>query len=106
MQVENNDQSNNFTNFLLRIGDGCKSAINGDMIKIPDQMVIPWLNEQDSLQNLIESIYSNLSENAYDNEHIINSAILTTKNEYVDYLNKKIVEQFPGTSKPFYAYDS
>ncbi|CAG8722686.1 19996_t:CDS:2 [Racocetra fulgida] len=87
MQMENNDQSNNFMNFLLRIGDGSESAINSDMIKIPDQMIILWLNEQDSLQNLID-------------------AISTTKNEYIDYLNKKIIEQFPRTSKPFYAYDS
>ncbi|CAG8751601.1 24251_t:CDS:2 [Gigaspora margarita] len=41
MRVENNDSSDNFVNLLLKIGNRTEQTINEDMIKIPDQIVVP-----------------------------------------------------------------
>ncbi|CAG8481231.1 9193_t:CDS:2 [Scutellospora calospora] len=87
MRVENSPEANNFRNFLLRIRNGTEQTFdNNDIIRIPDHMVIDWDNE-DSLQVLIQKIYLFLHNNSSNISYFTDRAILTTKNEYVDYVN-------------------
>lgn len=43
-----NQEENEFRNFVLRVGDGVENTVEGDMIRIPDDMVLPWENESAS----------------------------------------------------------
>ncbi|CAG8660684.1 35358_t:CDS:2 [Gigaspora margarita] len=106
MRVEEDNGSNDFINFRLRIGNGTEPAINEDMIRIPDQIVIYWQDNNESLQTLINSIYPNIHKNAYNSIYITNCAILTTRNDYVEHINKEIIKQFSGDSITYYSYDS
>ncbi|CAG8736815.1 36573_t:CDS:2, partial [Racocetra persica] len=86
MRIEDNPEANNFKNFLLRIGNGTEPTINDDMIRLPDHMTIEWFNDN-SLQTLIKEIYPFIPSHLSNTSYFTNRAILTTKNEYVDYIN-------------------
>jgi ATP-dependent DNA helicase PIF1 len=42
-----------FSEFLLRVGDGVEEMIEGDYIRIPEDMVIPYTEEKESKERLI-----------------------------------------------------
>lgn len=105
MRVENSSEANEFKNFLLRIGDGTEKTIDNDMIRVPDNIVIDCQNEQ-SLQTLIEQIYPILLTYSSDIICFTDKAILTTKNEYVDYINDTILNQLPSEDVTYQSFDS
>ncbi|CAG8716218.1 1973_t:CDS:1 [Gigaspora margarita] len=72
------------------------------MIRIPDNMVIPWKNEY-SIQLLIKYVYSDPSGQY---SYFTDRAILTTKNEHVDYINNIILNQVPGETITYRSYNS
>ncbi|XP_073121386.1 uncharacterized protein [Henckelia pumila] len=39
-------QDMEFSQFLLRVGDGLQHTMNEDFIKLPDSIIIPWEGEQ------------------------------------------------------------
>ncbi|KAL0337590.1 UNVERIFIED_CONTAM: hypothetical protein Scaly_2034100 [Sesamum calycinum] len=65
MRAQNDDV---FSDFLLRIGNGDEPTIEGDMIRIPDCMAIPWEGEH-SIEQLINFVFPELSSHAYDPEY-------------------------------------
>ncbi|CAG8695146.1 3887_t:CDS:2, partial [Racocetra fulgida] len=95
MRTENNPEATNFNNFLMRIGNGTEETINDNMIRVPNNMIINW-NDENSLQTLIEEIYPSLSVRSLNASYFTDKAILTTKNEYVDDINSKMLNQLPG----------
>ncbi|CAG8527697.1 589_t:CDS:2, partial [Scutellospora calospora] len=104
MRANNN---NDFMNFLLRIGNSTEPIVKEDIIRISDQMTISWQdNHEKSLEKLIQYIYPELSKNIYNTSYIIDRAILTTKNEYVNYINEKVIKQFNENFKIYYSYNS
>lgn len=105
MRVENSSEANEFKNFLLRIGNGTKKMVNNDMIRVPDQIVINWHDEQ-LLQTLIEQIYPILNIDFSNTLYFTDKAILTTKNEYIDYINDTILNRLPGESVTYRSFDS
>ncbi|KAL0311217.1 UNVERIFIED_CONTAM: hypothetical protein Sangu_2416400 [Sesamum angustifolium] len=93
-----------FSDFLLRIGNGDEPTIEGDMIRIPDSMPIPWEGEH-SIQQLINSVFPELSSHAYDPEYIASRALLTPLNDDVNKLNEKILTIFHGEEVTYYSFD-
>lgn len=69
-------------------GDGIEPSINEEMIQLPIDMVIISKNDVNPLSKLIETIFPNLSKNAFDKEYIVNRALITPLNEYVDKFNE------------------
>src|SRR6185436_3913600 len=63
-------------------------------------------DKESSLNRLIQEIYSNLQQNAYDSNYIIDRAILATKNEHADTINDIVINSFPGNPTYYYSYDS
>lgn len=49
-----------FSDFLLRIGDGKEEVLDPNLIRVPDDMVIPYTNEKESMEKLIDAIYPSL----------------------------------------------
>ncbi|PIA24902.1 hypothetical protein AQUCO_14900003v1 [Aquilegia coerulea] len=86
-----------YSDMLIHIGDGNQPFVEDDMIRIPNDMVIPWDDEQSLLQ-LINAIFPSMSENAYDKDYIMQRALITPKNNYVDELNHQVLQLFPGTN--------
>ncbi|KAJ9541417.1 hypothetical protein OSB04_027923 [Centaurea solstitialis] len=94
-----------FSDFLLRVGNGDEESLDGNFIRIPDDMAIPYTNENDSKDALIDAIFPSLQTNGTDSNYIISRAILTTKNDHVDEINDQLIERFCGEEKVYYSFD-
>ncbi|PKA56688.1 ATP-dependent DNA helicase PIF1 [Apostasia shenzhenica] len=94
-----------FSEYLLRIGNGEENTIKQNWITIPKKMLVPYnQTEEASIKDLIFEIYSDTS---YSNEYyFVDVAILTAKNEYVEKINNMIIDQFPGQQFDYYSFDS
>ncbi|XP_073024169.1 uncharacterized protein [Primulina eburnea] len=96
-----------FCEFLLRIGNGTEATDNEGNVKILDEMLIKFDDddEEASEKKLIDEIFPELEKNCHSATYITNRAILASKNEYVDHLNEKIIQMFPGESRVFTSFD-
>ncbi|XP_024990537.1 uncharacterized protein LOC112524821 [Cynara cardunculus var. scolymus] len=94
-----------FLDFLLRVGDGDEESVDGNFIRIPDDMAIPYTNKNESKDVLIDAIFPSLQTCETASDYIISRAILTTKNEHVDEINDQLIERFCGEEKIYYSFD-
>nr|XP_027096174.1 uncharacterized protein LOC113716072 [Coffea arabica] len=94
-----------FTEYLLRIGNGTEMTINTDNVRIPDPLLIHYTTEEESLNRLITTVFPNFSQFAEKDATVINRAILTTKNEFVDEINETLMQQFPGNALEYISRD-
>ncbi|KAK9065053.1 hypothetical protein SSX86_016437 [Deinandra increscens subsp. villosa] len=94
-----------FSDFLLRVGDGTEESIEGSFIRIPDDMTILSANRENSVKDLIDSIFPSLQANMHSSDYIISRAILSTKNENVDEINDQMIDMFQGEEKIYYSFD-
>ena len=95
-----------FSDFLLRVGDGVEETIEDDFIRIPEDMVIPYTEKNESLGKLIETIFPSLETQGSRTEYMTSRTILSTKNEHVDEINNIMIDRFPGNEKIYYSFDS
>lgn len=94
-----------FSEYLLRIENGIELLHSCNMIKFPDEMVIPRDNETTSLGNLINVMFPELNTYPHNIEAMINIIILSPKNENIDFINTMLIEEFPGDSVKYYSFD-
>ncbi|XP_026428946.1 uncharacterized protein LOC113324879 [Papaver somniferum] len=94
-----------YSDFLMRVGDGNEPSLPNDMIKMPDDMVIPW-NGEDSVSQLIDVTFPDLADNSKDQDYLLNRALITPLNEHVDKLNDRVVSMFLGEEHMYYSFDS
>ncbi|KAK4385903.1 hypothetical protein Sango_2714300 [Sesamum angolense] len=94
-----------FFDFLLRVGNGDEPTIENDMIRIPDSMAMHWEGEN-SIDELINAIFPDLSSHMYDTDYMENRAIITHLNDDVNKLNEKAINAFPGEEVTYYSFDS
>ena len=97
------DQS--FCDYLLRIGDGTKTTIIDDKIKLPPFMIIPYKDEFTSLSTLILAIFPNIERYSNSVDLMIDRAILTPKNDDVDEINRILIDKLPGPITRYYSFD-
>ncbi|XP_073362383.1 uncharacterized protein [Aegilops tauschii subsp. strangulata] len=95
-----------FSDFLLRIGDGTEESIGQDYVRLPDESVVPYIDPKHSVSKLINVIFPSLGQNGISPSYISTRAILSTKNEYVDELNEKLIDRFPGEEQIYYSFHS
>lgn len=76
----------NFSNFILRVGNGEEPTNKDDMIWIPKSMVIPWECDS-SIDQLIEATFLELENHLFDLEYMMHRAIITPLNGDVEKLN-------------------
>jgi ATP-dependent DNA helicase PIF1 len=79
--------------------------IEGDYIRIPEDMVIPYTEEKESKERLIKAIFPSLELHGNSSEYIISRAILSTKNEHVDELNNMMIDRFQGKEKIYHSFN-
>ncbi|XP_024312150.1 uncharacterized protein LOC100833043 isoform X2 [Brachypodium distachyon] len=95
-----------FSEYLLRIGNGTEETIGDDYIRLPDDIVIGYTEDDRAINRLIEQVFPSLHANARSREYMSTHAILSTKNEHVDELNAKMISRFPGEEKVYHSFDS
>ncbi|XP_075476559.1 uncharacterized protein LOC142517926 [Primulina tabacum] len=98
-------QDIDFSQFLLRIGDGLQHTVNRDFIKLLDSIVMPWEGEQ-SIQILIDSVFPNMINHVNDENYMVDRAIITPKNVDVDNINQMLIIKFLGEEKEYTSWDS
>ena len=95
-----------FADYLLCIGGGTE-AINCDgNVRLPDEICVPYAGGGKALDILIESIFPNLNENITNKYYITSRAILSTRNDWVDGINMKMIGIFHGAETEYHSFDS
>jgi len=85
-----------FAYYLLHIG-GETNEVNSDGdVHLSDDICMPYTGDGKDLDRLIECIFSRLNENMAIQEYITSRAILSTRNEWVDMINMKMISSFRG----------
>jgi ATP-dependent DNA helicase PIF1 len=110
-----------FSEYLLRIGNGTEETFGDDYVQLPDDILITCNDEdfsKNSLNNkmtnledasiniLIDRVFPNLQANCNSADYMRERAILSTRNDHVDAVNKIMIEKFPGDEKVYYSFDS
>nr|XP_051207578.1 uncharacterized protein LOC127323481 [Lolium perenne] len=95
-----------FSEYLLKIGNGTEETIGDDYVRLPDDIVIRYTEDEKAINTLIENVFPSLHANARSREYMSARAILSTKNEHVDDLNNKMISRFPGKERLYHSFDS
>ena len=95
-----------FSEYLLQIGNGTEETIGDDYVRLPDDIVIRYTEDEKAINTLIENVFPSLHANATSREYMSARAILSTKNEHVDDLNDKMISRFPDEERLYHSFDS
>ncbi|XP_017227983.1 uncharacterized protein LOC108203520 [Daucus carota subsp. sativus] len=105
------DELNEFAKWVLAAGDGrlegdeeAKSLFVEDGIQVPLQFCD--LENDNTVENMIHSIYPDFAENSTNAKYLSERAILTPTNQTVGHLNSLIVDMIPGDAVTYYNVDS
>ena len=85
-----------FVEYLLRVGGGTEDTNSDGDICLPDEVCVPYSGSDSDLDKLIEFVFPNLNENMSDSTYITSRAILSTRNDWVDMINAKMIDRFQG----------
>jgi ATP-dependent DNA helicase PIF1 len=96
-----------FADYLLRI-DGETKEVNGDgNVRVPDEIYVPYSGDAEKdLHTLIDIIFLDLNANMADKDYITTRAILSTRNDWVDMINMKMIDMFQGGETVYHSFDS
>jgi len=94
-----------FADYLLRIGNGIEEANVDGEVRLPDEICVPYTGDGNDLDRLIQCIFPNLNENMADTDYITSRAILSTRNDWVDRINMKMIGSFQGGEVEYYSFD-
>ncbi|XP_009800704.1 uncharacterized protein [Nicotiana sylvestris] len=94
-----------FCEYLMRIGNGKEKTNMDSKIEIPRSFIVPYITEKESLDLLFNIIYPDLHTSFHDSSFLTSRVILTTKNDFVDEINDRLIAQFPKDAKTFIAMD-
>ncbi|XP_027166340.1 uncharacterized protein LOC113766337 [Coffea eugenioides] len=85
-----------FLEFLLRVGEGTEPEDEDGRISLSNDILLPYDSKDNSLDRLIESVFSDLQLYSLDPYLMINRCILSAMNIAVDDVNQMIIDRFPG----------
>nr|XP_017237579.1 PREDICTED: uncharacterized protein LOC108210701 [Daucus carota subsp. sativus] len=110
----NTEQLNNdideFSKWVLDIGEGRLSFISDDdpnkdpEVVIPQKFVIPCTNNP--LSDIVDIVYPNIECNFKDHRYLRDRAILAPTNKVVDELNENIMDRIPGEEQVYLSVNS
>ena len=95
-----------FADYLLRIGGGTEEVNSDGEVKLLDEICVPYSRKASDLDTLINSIYPNLNENMLNKDYITSRAILSTRNDWVDKINMKMIGTFQGGEMEYHSFDA
>ncbi|KAG6717889.1 hypothetical protein I3842_04G122900 [Carya illinoinensis] len=94
-----------FSEYVLELGNGMPPITVDETIKILDGMLVPYEDDCTSLDHLIDVVFHDIHEYSINISAMMNRAILTPKNSYVDEINALLIHRFPGEFKRYYSFD-
>jgi ATP-dependent DNA helicase PIF1 len=77
----------------------------GDYVCLPKDIVIEYKDEH-SIDRLIDCVFLDLDRNVCCTQYTHERGILCTRNDYVDEINARMIDRFPGKVTVFYSFDS
>ncbi|XP_027077088.2 uncharacterized protein [Coffea arabica] len=94
-----------FSDLLLRIGNGTEPTFGDSKIQLPLSILIPFMNDAVSLDQLISAVYPSLTDFIHNSSNVTNRAILTTTNDFVHDVNNLLIQRFPGQETRYMSFD-
>jgi hypothetical protein len=94
-----------FLDYLLRIGNGTEDTFASDYVRLPKDIVIEY-KDKHSIDHLIDCVFPDLDSKAWSTQYMRGRRILCTRNDYVDEINARMIDRFPGKATVFYYFDS
>ncbi|GBL92508.1 hypothetical protein AVEN_174766-1 [Araneus ventricosus] len=91
-----------FSNRLLEIGEGRLSVQSSDKIKFPPE----FCNLVSSIEDLIDEVYFNISQNFADLSWSCERTILAPINEDLLEINTRILTMIPGAVTEYRSFDT
>jgi ATP-dependent DNA helicase PIF1 len=95
-----------FAEYLLRIGNSAEVVNEDGNVRLPDKIHLPYKGDGNDLDRLIARVFPNLNENMSNKDYITSRAILSTRNDWVDNINVKMIESFQGGEVTYHNFDS
>ncbi|KAL6592973.1 hypothetical protein ACP70R_049269 [Stipagrostis hirtigluma subsp. patula] len=95
-----------FADYLLRIGDGTEDVNDDGEVCLPDDICVPCTGDDNDLDSLIDSIFPRLNDNMRDLNYMTSRAILSTRNDWVDMINIRMISRFQGDEIVYHSFDS
>ncbi|PWZ40263.1 ATP-dependent DNA helicase PIF1 [Zea mays] len=95
-----------FAEYLLRVGGGTEDTNSDNDICLPNEVCVPYSGSDNDLDKLIEFVFPNLNENMSHSTYITSRAILSTRNDWVDMINAKMIDRFQGEHMVYHSFDS
>ncbi|AQL02068.1 hypothetical protein ZEAMMB73_Zm00001d045331 [Zea mays] len=95
-----------FAEYLLRVGGGTEEENNDGDVRLPDEVCVPYTGNDHDLDRLIDDIYPKLNENMSNTSYITSRAILTTRNDWVDMINMRMINRFQGEQMMYHSFDT
>ncbi|KAK1383768.1 hypothetical protein POM88_021503 [Heracleum sosnowskyi] len=100
----------NFKDWMLRLGNGVQQTydlgdgIDSSWINIPKEVQVTYSG--DPVKAIVDEIYRDLSKNHGSLEYLCDRAILTPLNEYVDKINREVLDRLPRKSRVYKSSDT
>jgi ATP-dependent DNA helicase PIF1 len=94
-----------FAEYLLRIGGGSQETNDDDEVRLPPDICAPYTMEDSDLDTLIDCIFPRLNANMPNEDYITSRAILSTRNEWVNMINMKMIGCFQGSQMVYHSFD-
>ncbi|WVZ74174.1 hypothetical protein U9M48_022388 [Paspalum notatum var. saurae] len=95
-----------FAEYLLRIEDGTEETNSCDEIRLPDEVCVPYTGSDIDLDGLIDCIFPRFDENMSNPSYITLRAMLSTRNDWVDMINMRMIGRFQGDQMVYHSFDS
>jgi len=96
----------NFSNFLIRVGNGEENTIRNNLILLPQQIVVHPTGQGKAEECLVTEIFKGLQQNYRSTKFITERAILASRNEFVDNINEMMITRFPGETRTYTSFKS
>ncbi|XP_057778295.1 uncharacterized protein LOC130998777 [Salvia miltiorrhiza] len=94
-----------FTDLLLRVGEGIEPNVHDDYINLPDDMCLSYHGSDSPLDTLVNEIFPSFDAYSSGSSSLINTAILTPKNECMGEINESLIGKFPGNMVEYVSTD-
>ncbi|WVZ94329.1 hypothetical protein U9M48_040234 [Paspalum notatum var. saurae] len=95
-----------FAGYLLQNKDGTEKTNSGGEIRLPNEVCVPYTGSDIDLDGLIDCIFPRLDENMSNTSYITSRAILSTRNDWVDMINMRMIGRFQGDQMVYHSFDS
>ena len=83
-----------------------EETIGNDYVRLPEDIVIAYTEDEEPVNKLIEDFSPSLQTNAMSREYMSTRAILSTKHGHVDDLNDQMSSRFPGEETVYHSFES